>query len=91
MCMCGSVVFVCVCLYVLGEDAQFLGEEDNLLTGFILSLPEEERVGKDFQLREAGSLKSEKEYSPARISHIANSEVPFPGSQRHKLRGKKSG
>ena len=47
-----------VCLYVLGEESQFLGEEEAALTGFILILPEEERVGKDFKSREAGSLKS---------------------------------
>lgn len=62
-----------------------------MLTPFILNLPEEERVGKDFPFREAGSLKSEQEYSPARISHFGNSEVPFPGSPRHKLRGGKVG
>lgn len=49
--MCRSV-----CFYVLGEDVQFLGEEEVVVTGFILVLPEDERVGNDFQLREAGSL-----------------------------------
>lgn len=51
--MCRSVY-----LYVLGEDVQFLGEEEVVLIGFTLILPEGERVGNDFQLREAGSLKS---------------------------------
>lgn len=41
------------------------------------------------QLKGASSFKSEKEYSPARVSHMGISEVPFSGSSRHKLKKKK--
>lgn len=53
-CLCGGV---CVPM-CWGEVVWFLGEEEVVLTGFILILPEGERVGKDFQLRETGSLRS---------------------------------
>lgn len=75
-----------VCVFVLGEDIQLLGEEDEALTGSILSLPEEESVRKDFQLREAGSLESEEESLSARVSHVRTAEVLFPGSPRRKQR-----
>lgn len=61
------------------------------MIGFILSLSEEGRIGKDFQLRETGSLESEEEYSLVGVSHIGSVEVPFPGSLRHKLRGEDVG
>lgn len=40
-------------------------------------------------MKGASSFKSEKEYSPARVSHMGISEVPFSGSSRHKLKKKK--
>ena len=60
--MIKNVMCRSVCACVLRGNVHLLGDGGEVFTGFTyLSLPEEEKVGEDFQLRETGSLKSEQD------------------------------